>query len=67
VRWLGGESIKKYLRKLVSLEYLLVKGGFSRGQRAKYRLASDESFESLAGLEMSFGTNEKVGKWGMSG
>jgi len=51
VRWLGNESIKKYLKKLVSLEYLVVKGGFGRGQRVRYQLASDESPAQMAGLE----------------
>jgi len=51
VRWLGNESIKKYLRKLVSLEYLVTKSGFGRGQRVRYQLASDESPAQMAGLE----------------
>lgn len=51
VRSLGSESIKKYLKKLVSLEYLGVKAGFVRGQRVKYQLVADESLGMLAGME----------------
>ena len=51
VRWLGSESIKKYLKKLVSLEYLAVKSGFGRGQRVKYQLVADESLAAIAGVE----------------
>ena len=51
VKWLGSESIKKYLKKLVSLEYLVTKGGYNRGQRVKYQLVADESLEDLAGFD----------------
>jgi len=53
VKWLGNESIKKYLRKLVELEYLVIKSGFGRGQRVKYQLVFDESLEEMSGLEPS--------------
>jgi hypothetical protein len=50
VRWLGSESIKQYLRKLVHLEYLAVKAGGTRGKRMRYGLVADESLETLSGL-----------------
>jgi DNA primase len=47
VEWVGGESVKKYLRRLVALEYLqLVRGG-ERGMRNSYQLVADEPMERL--------------------
>ena len=47
VQWIGRESIKKGLRKLVYLEYLqMIKGG-SRGMRNTYKLITDEPVERL--------------------
>jgi DNA primase len=47
VRWLGSESIKKHLRKLVGYEYLLCTGGGMRGRRNAYRLVADEDMEAI--------------------
>jgi len=47
VRWVGGESVKKYLRKLTDYEYLQVAQGGQRGMRNSYRLAADEPIERL--------------------
>ena len=50
VHYLGAESVKKYIHKLVGLEYLGMSGTGLRGQRARYQLIADESLESLAGF-----------------
>lgn len=50
VHYLGAESVKKYIHKLVSLEYLALSGTGIRGKRARYQLVADESLESLAGF-----------------
>jgi 5S rRNA maturation endonuclease (ribonuclease M5) len=47
VRWIGSESIKKYLRVLASYEYILREGGVKRGQRSKFRLIADEAMEKI--------------------
>jgi len=47
VNWVGGESVKKYLRKLTDYEYLQVAQGGRRGMRNSYRLAADEPIERL--------------------
>ena len=51
VKWLGSESVKKYLRKLVSLEYLQMKSSYGRGQRVRYSLMEDLSPQELEGFE----------------
>jgi len=45
VQWIGRESIKKGLRKLVYLEYLQTAKGGSRGMRNTYKLVADEPIE----------------------
>jgi len=47
VGWIGGESAKKYLRRLVSLEYLLLSHGGERGMRNSYQLVADEPLDRL--------------------
>ena len=47
VGWIGGESAKKYLRRLVSLEYLQLSHGGERGMRNSYQLVADEPLERL--------------------
>jgi DNA primase catalytic core len=44
---LGSESVKKYLRRLVALEYLQLVHGGERGMRNNYRLIADEPMERL--------------------
>lgn len=51
IHYLGAESVKKYLRLLVSLEYISLSGSSLRGQRARYQLIADESLESMAGFD----------------
>lgn len=51
VTYLGAESVKKYLRFLVSLDYIAVSGRTLRGKRSRYELIADESLESLAGFD----------------
>lgn len=51
VTYLGAESVKKYLRFLVSLDYIAVSGSTLRGKRSRYELIADESLESLAGFD----------------
>lgn len=45
--WIGGESAKKYLRRLVALEYLTLSHGGERGMRNSYQLVADEPMERL--------------------
>jgi 5S rRNA maturation endonuclease (ribonuclease M5) len=45
IDWLSKESIKRYLRTLVTYEYLYTKG--TRGQIYHYRLVRDESIKDL--------------------
>jgi DNA primase len=47
IGWIGGESAKKYLRRLVSLEYLQLSHGGERGMRNSYQLVADEPLERL--------------------
>jgi DNA primase catalytic core len=47
IGWVGGESVKKYLRRLVSLEYLQLARGGERGMRNSYQLVADEPMERL--------------------
>ena len=47
IDWVGGESAKKYLRRLVSLEYLQLSHGGERGMRNSYQLVADEPMERL--------------------
>jgi len=47
IGWVGGESAKKYLRRLVSLEYLQLSHGGERGMRNSYQLVADEPMERL--------------------
>jgi len=47
VKWIGRETIKKGLRKLIYLEYLQMTKGGSRGMRNTYRLVTDEPVERL--------------------
>jgi len=47
VKWIGRESIKKGLRKLIYLEYLQTVKGGSRGTRNTYKLITDEAVERL--------------------
>jgi len=47
VGWVGGESAKKYLRRLVALEYLQLSHGGERGMRNSYQLVADEPMERL--------------------
>ena len=47
VSWVGGEAVKKYLRKLTDYEYLQVAQGGRRGMRNSYRLVADEPIERL--------------------
>ena len=47
ITWVGSESIKKYLRKLVGYEYLQIDRGAGRGMRNSYRLVADESIQRL--------------------
>jgi DNA primase len=47
VAWVGGESAKKYLRRLVALEYLQLSHGGERGMRNSYQLVADEPMERL--------------------
>ena len=47
IKWIGSESVKKYLRKLAEYEYLQVAQGGSRGMRNSYRLVADEPMERL--------------------
>lgn len=51
IHYLGAESVKKYLRLLVSLEYIAFSGNGVRGQRARYQLIADESLEVMAGFD----------------
>lgn len=44
---IGSESVKKYIRKLVSLEYLLVAGGHFKGGRFSYQLVADEGIATM--------------------
>ena len=45
ITFLGTESIKRYLRKLVSLDYLYLGRGKKRGMRNTYLLYADEPME----------------------
>ena len=47
VEWLGGESVKKYLRKLVDYEYLQLSRGGRRGMRNSYQLVADGPMYAL--------------------
>jgi len=47
VGWVGSESAKKYLRRLVALEYLALSHGGERGMRNSYQLVADEPMERL--------------------
>lgn len=47
VAWIGGESAKKYLRRLVALEYLQLSHGGERGMRNSYQLVADEPMDRL--------------------
>jgi len=47
VGWIGSESAKKYLRRLVALEYLALSHGGERGMRNSYQLVADEPMERL--------------------
>jgi DNA primase catalytic core len=47
IGWVGGESAKKYLRRLVALEYLQRSHGGERGMRNSYQLVADEPMERL--------------------
>jgi DNA primase catalytic core len=47
IGWVGGESVKKYLRRLVALEYLQLARGGERGMRNAYQLVADEPMERL--------------------
>ena len=47
IPWLGSESIKKYLRKLVGYEYLHIPRVGGRGMRNSYQLVADEPVERL--------------------
>jgi hypothetical protein len=50
VGYLGLESIQKYLRKLIELEYLGTQGSRQRGQRTLYRLIEDRSLAEMEGM-----------------
>jgi hypothetical protein len=47
IAWVGGESAKKYLRRLAALEYLQLSHGGERGMRNSYQLVADEPMERL--------------------
>jgi len=47
IPWVGAESVKKYLRRLVALEYLQLARGGERGMRNTYCLVADEPMERL--------------------
>jgi hypothetical protein len=47
ISWVGAESVKKYLRRLVALEYLQLARGGERGMRNTYCLVADEPMERL--------------------
>jgi DNA primase len=47
IGWLGAESVKKYLKRLVDYEYLQLLRGGSRGMRNAYRLVADEPMERV--------------------
>jgi DNA primase len=47
IAWIGAESIKLYLRKLVWLEYLQTGGSKRRGSRNTYCLVADEAMDRI--------------------
>jgi hypothetical protein len=51
VGFLGLESIQKYMRKLIELEYLGTQGSRHRGQRTLYRLIEDRSLVEMEGVD----------------
>jgi len=50
VGFLGLESIQKYMRKLIELEYVGTQGSRQRGQRTLYRLIEDRSLAEMEGM-----------------